>query len=53
MFTTTELDVATISKLIKCVVEVKRKGYGYVTITVVEGKITEIETVIKDRNIND
>ena len=50
MYTTTELDVETISKIVLGIEELlKSKGFGEVKIVVVEGQITEIDVVRKER----
>jgi hypothetical protein len=52
-FTTTQLNAGTIGKIIGDIVAVKKIGHGSVTISIYEGKITEICTCTKDRDIKD
>lgn len=52
-FTTTQLDAGTLGKIAGRIIEVKKKGYGTVTITICAGLITQVTTADQDRDIND
>jgi len=50
MYTTTDLDVETISKIVLGLEElVQKKAHGQVNIIVIDGLITEIDVVRKER----